>query len=133
MSEPMEEKDLEMNIEKVEVIEDEKEATADEETSWREEFEVAGGELADFLGRILREVNVRRIIVKNKHGRTLLDIPVAVGAIGLLPPLLMWSAIAVGAAVLTNCSVTIERVDKGEGNVPANGNGEKGPEEQVSV
>ena len=132
MNDSMEGKDFETDVEKVDIVQDEETGSAKNGKSWREEFEVAGGELAGFLSKVMREVNVRRIIVRNSSGRKLLDIPVAVGAIGLLPPLIMWSAIAVGAAVLTNCSVTIVRVEK-DGNASAHANGEKEPEETVTV
>ncbi len=112
MSEHQDEKNLEMKIEKVDIVEDEK-AGGDESTrTWQEEFQVAGGELVDFLKKVMHEVNVRRITVKNRHGRVILDIPAAVGAFGLLPPLFMWTVVAFGVAVVTNCSVTIERVEK---------------------
>lgn len=127
------EQEYETKIEKVDIVEDEKPGEGGEEKesrAWREEFQVAGGELVDFLKKMTREATVRRIIVRNKHGRTLLDIPVAVGAVGLLPPLLMWSALAFGAAVLTSCSVTIERVD----HVPAEKESEaEAPPEDVVI
>ena len=105
MAENME---YETKMENVDIVQDE---GIDEGKSWQEEFEVAGSELAGFLKKMVHEVTVRRIIVKNKDGRVLLDIPAAVGALGFLPPLFVWSAVAVGAAVLTNCSVTLERVE----------------------
>ncbi len=105
------------------VIEEETEntaATEEEGRSWTEEFEVAGGELISFLQTLYTEVNVRRIMVKSSSGRTLLDIPVAVGLVGFFPPLLLYTAVALGAAVLTNCTITVERVETKEettGNV----------------
>lgn len=105
MTENME---YETKMENVDIVQDE---GMDDGKTWQEEFEVAGGELAGFVKKMYHEVTVRRIIVKNKDGRVLLDIPAAVGALGFLPPLFVWSAVAVGAAVLTNCSVTLERVE----------------------
>ena len=101
--------EIETRLENIDIIEEE--AAENEGKTWQEEVEVAGKDLADFVKKMYHEVTVRRIIVKNKDGRVLLDIPAAVGALGFLPPLFVWSAIAVGAAVLTNCSVTLERVE----------------------
>jgi hypothetical protein len=100
---------------KVEVEEEVEESpTAEEGGSWTEQFEVAGEELLSFLQMLFNEVNVRRIMVHSSSGRTLLDIPVAVGLVGFFPPLLMYTAVALGAAVLTNCTITVERVETGE-------------------
>lgn len=93
---------------------DEADTSEAHEGSWTEEFEVAGEELLGFLQTLYKEVNVRRIMVHNREGRTLLDIPVAVGLVGFFPPLLMYTAVALGAAVLTNCTITVERVETEE-------------------
>jgi hypothetical protein len=99
-------------VEEVILEEEMDEATEDGgERSWTEEFEVAGEELISFLQNLYNEVNVRRIMVKNADDRVLLDIPVAVGLVGFFPPLLMYTAVALGAAVLTNCTITVERVE----------------------
>ena len=110
-----EKKDAEF-VEEV-VIEEEKDGEDTAETSgqsWTEEFEVAGEELLSFLQMLYKEVNVRRIMVHSRDGRTLLDIPVAVGLVGFFPPLLMYTAVALGAAVLTNCTITVERAETEE-------------------
>lgn len=109
-----EEKNIEVKIEKVDIIEDEAPHKAENGRTWKEEFEMAGSELGDFLKKAFHEVTVRRVIVKNKNGRVLLDIPAAVGAIGLIPPLLLWTAGITAVAVLTNCSVTVVRDAKEE-------------------
>lgn len=116
-----EENEVELKIEKVEIIEDEMPHKAEDGRTWQEEFEMAGSELADFLKKASREVTARRIVVTNKHGRTLLDIPIAVGAIGLIPPLLIWTAGLTALALLASCKVRIEHAapPEIEGNGPA--------------
>ena len=105
-------------VEDVVVEEMNGDAEAEEEgRTWTEEFEVAGEELISFLQMLYKEVNVRRIMVHNREGRVLLDIPVAVGLVGFFPPLLMYTAVALGAAVLTSCTITVERV--AEADAPA--------------
>lgn len=73
-----------------------------------EEFEVRGEELLGKLKELVREGNVRRIVIDNEEGRTLVEIPVTVGVVGavLLP---VWAAVGAIAAVVTNCTIRVER------------------------
>lgn len=73
-----------------------------------EEFQVAGGELMDRLKAIMREGRVRRIVIRNPEGRTLLDIPLAAGVIGaaLLP---FWAAVGSVAALASRYTIVVER------------------------
>jgi hypothetical protein len=56
-----------------------------------EEFKVSGAGLKAKLKEIIRKGTVRRVVIKNAQGRTVLDIPLAAGVVGaaLLP---FWSA-----------------------------------------
>ena len=47
-----------------------------------EELKVEGKELVDTVKRIIHEGNVRRVVVRNPDGRTILDIPVNAGVLG---------------------------------------------------
>jgi hypothetical protein len=73
-----------------------------------EEINVAGSKLKSTLKNIIREGNVRRIVVKNSYGRTLLDMPLAAGVAGavLLP---IWAAVAGIAALAASYTIVIER------------------------
>ena len=73
-----------------------------------EEFTVAADKLKSTLKNILREGNVRRVIVKNGAGRTVLDVPLTAGVVGaaLLP---LWAAIGGIAALAANYKIVIER------------------------
>ena len=73
-----------------------------------EEISVAGGKLKSTLKNILREGNVRRVVVKNSYGRTLLDMPLSAGVAGavLLP---FWAAVAGIAALAANYTIVVER------------------------
>ena len=68
-----------------------------------EEFKVSGEKLKDRLKELIREGNVRRVILKNPAGRVLLDMPLNAGVVGvaLLP---FWAAVA-AIAVLAIVSV----------------------------
>jgi hypothetical protein len=83
-----------------------------EEDGW-EEFEVAGEELLAKVRELVREGNIRRIVIANEEGRTLIEIPLTFGVFGAL---LLPVAAAVGAiaAVVTNCTIRVERRDPGE-------------------
>jgi hypothetical protein len=72
-----------------------------------EEFKVKGEKLKDKLKELIREGNVRRIILKNPKGRVLLDMPLNAGVVGLaLAP--FWAAVA-AVAVLATDTVAVER------------------------
>ncbi|MGQ0646512.1 MAG: DUF4342 domain-containing protein [Gemmatimonadaceae bacterium] len=73
-----------------------------------EEFKVSGKDLKQKLKDIIREGNVRRIIVRNPKGRTLLDMPLSAGVVGaaLLP---FWAAVAAIAALATDYTIGVER------------------------
>ncbi|MDE2025537.1 MAG: DUF4342 domain-containing protein [Patescibacteria group bacterium] len=77
--------------------------------STREEvFHVRGDELKQKIKDIIKEGNARRIIIKNKSGKTLMEFPVTVGVIGVvLAP--VWIAIGAIAAVVAECSITVEK------------------------
>jgi hypothetical protein len=78
-----------------------------------EEFEVRGDELLAKVRELVREGNVRRVVIANEEGRTLVEIPLTVGVVGAL---LLPAAAAVGAiaAVVTNCTIRVERRETGE-------------------
>ena len=73
-----------------------------------EEFTVAGNKLKSTLKGILREGNVRRVVIKNASARTVLDVRLAAGVAGavLLP---FWAAVAGIAALAANYTIVVER------------------------
>jgi len=73
-----------------------------------EEFQLDGDKILEKIKEILREGNIRRIIIKNEDGRALLDIPVTLGVVGaVLAPQL--AAIGAVAALLTRCTLVVEK------------------------
>ena len=80
-----------------------------EQQERREEFEVSGEKLVAKLKELLRQGNIRRITIKNDDGKTLIEIPLTIGVVGaiLLP---VWAAIGAIAALVTKCTIVIERV-----------------------
>jgi hypothetical protein len=83
-----------------------------------EEIQVGAKDLLSTIKRIVHEGNVRRVIVRNPAGRTLLDIPLTAGIVGtvLLP---VWAAIGTLAAVAAQYTVVIERTDDPPAGPPA--------------
>ena len=75
-----------------------------------EEFKVKGEEALAKVKELVREGNVRRVIIDNEDGKTLVEIPLTAGVVGalLLP---MAAAVGAVAAVVTKCTIRIERTD----------------------
>jgi hypothetical protein len=83
-----------------------------EEQVRREEFKVSGEALVDKIKELAHEGNIRRIIIKDKSDRSLIDIPLTFGVIGaLLAPQL--AAIGAIAALVTNATIVVEIVEEG--------------------
>jgi hypothetical protein len=77
------------------------------ESTFKESFKVAADQLVDAVKKLLHEGNVRRIVIK-QAGRTVAEFPLTVGVIGaVLAPIL--AAVGALAAVLTDCSLEVER------------------------
>jgi len=80
-----------------------------EEEVWTEELRVDGDGLVEKVKELVREGNVRHISIKNREGRTVVDIPLTLGVIGSLaaPKLAALAAIAVLAG---DCTIVVQRV-----------------------
>ncbi len=79
-----------------------------------EEIELAGHELVDFVQDLVAQGNARRVILRNKAGRVLLEVPltgaaVVGGAVALAAPVL--AALGAAAAMLAEVKLEIERDD----------------------
>ncbi len=81
-----------------------------EEKFRTEEFRVDGEELLGKIKQLVHEGNVRRVIIKNKEGKTVMEIPLTIGVVGaLLAPTL--AAIGAIAALLTEATVIVEKTE----------------------
>lgn len=77
------------------------------ERTFKESFKVAGDQMVDAVRKLLHEGNVRRVIIK-QEARTVAEFPLSVGVIGaVLAPVL--AAVGAIAAVLTECTIEVER------------------------
>jgi hypothetical protein len=75
-----------------------------------EEFKINGEDLLAKVKQVINEGNVRRIVIKNKEGKVLVEFPLTVGVVGvLLAPVL--AAVGTIAALVTECTLLVERED----------------------
>ena len=81
-----------------------------EEKVRTEEFQVKGEEIVGKIKELLHEGNIRRVLIKNEDGRTLIDIPLTLGVVGaLLAPQL--AAIGAIAALVTHGTILVEKTE----------------------
>jgi hypothetical protein len=63
--------------------------------------------------KLIHEGNVRRLIVKNAEGVTLIEVPLTMGVVGaVLVP--VWAAIGAIAAVVSDATIVVEKRQDGE-------------------
>ena len=73
-----------------------------------EEFQVNGDEIIAKIKDLVHQGNIRRIILKNESGRTLIDVPLTLGVVGaLLAPQL--AAIGAIAALIAKGTIVVEK------------------------
>ena len=77
----------------------------------KEEFKVSGEEVVKKVKELIKAGNARKIIINNEKGESEIEIPLNFGVVGaiLLPTL---AAIGAVAALLTNCTIVVEKEDK---------------------
>ena len=76
-------------------------------STFKESFKVAADQLVDAVRKLLHEGNVRRIVIK-QDGRSVAEFPLTVGVVGaVVAPVL--AAVGALAAVLTDCTIEVER------------------------
>lgn len=83
--------------------------------SFTEELQVAGNQLLERLQEVVKQGNVRRVIIKDtSNGRTLLEVPLTLGVAGagaviFIAPFL--AVIGVIAGLVAKVSIIIERYE----------------------
>ena len=76
-----------------------------------EEIHVLGRDLVDKVRELIHEGNVQRIVVKDEHGNTFVEIPVTVAAVGvILAPLL--AAIGAISALVAKFTIVVVRSER---------------------
>jgi hypothetical protein len=74
----------------------------------KSEFRVKGEDLVRKVKDLVREGNIRRIIIKDEQGKTYFEIPLTLGVVGaiLLP---VWAAIGAVAALASNFTIEVQK------------------------
>lgn len=71
-----------------------------------EEFKVTGDEVIKKVKEILKAGNARKIIIRNEEGKDIIEVPLTLGAVGvLIAPAL--AAVGAVAALLTKCTIVV--------------------------
>ncbi len=79
----------------------------EEKDTTTKEFNVSGKDLVVKLKELLHQGNIRHIMIINNDGRTLIEVPITLGAMAviLLP---VWAAIGAIAALVANCTIVVK-------------------------
>ena len=82
--------------------------------TWSETIELAGNQLVDRVKDLIKEGNVRRVIIRNQENKVLLEIPLTAGAavggvVAMFHPVL--AAVGALAALVANVKVEIVRAE----------------------
>jgi hypothetical protein len=76
--------------------------------NFKEEFQIKGEDLIRKIKELIKEGNVRRLVIKDEEGKVYLEIPVTFGVIGaILAPTL--AALGAIAALVANLRVEVIR------------------------
>jgi hypothetical protein len=78
-----------------------------EERTWWESIKVEGGELLEKVKSLIREGNVRRIVIRQGE-RSVAEFPLTVGVVGTVAAPIL-AAVGALAALLTNCTIEVQR------------------------
>lgn len=70
------------------------------------EFKVKSQELLQKIEELIREGNVRRIIIKDGDGKTFIEIPLTIGVIGMIAAPIV-AAVGALAGVVANFTVEV--------------------------
>lgn len=82
----------------------------EEKKTKQEEFKLNGTELIEKVKEWIHEGNIRRIIVKNEEGKTMVEIPLTLGLVGAaLAPVL--AALGAIAALVTKMTIVVEKAE----------------------
>ena len=73
-----------------------------------EQHKVAGDRLVERIKELVRQGNIRRVIVKNDDGKTLMEIPLTIGVVSAVL-LLVWVALGAIAALAAQYTIEVEK------------------------
>ena len=79
-----------------------------------EEFVVSGDTVIAKIKEILHEGGIRRVSLQTEEGKTLVEVPLALGVAGAMAGALLapvWAAIGAIAAMVVKLRIVVERVE----------------------
>lgn len=82
-----------------------------------EEIKATASELLGTLRKLLQDATVRRIVVKSREGRTILDVPLSLGVLGLVV-LPFWVGALLLAGTAGGYTIQVEREGEPAAPVP---------------
>ena len=68
-----------------------------------EEFSVNGDQVVEKVKQLIKEGNVRRVIIKNEKGESIMEFPVTAGV--------TLAALGAAVALMAQCTIAVERRD----------------------
>ncbi|MEO8194336.1 MAG: DUF4342 domain-containing protein [Gemmatimonadales bacterium] len=82
--------------------------TSSDSSAKTEEHKVSSDQLLNKVKQIVREGNARKITIKNEAGKSLMEIPLTIGIVGvvLIP---IWIAIGTIAALVGHYTIVVEK------------------------
>lgn len=84
---------------------------SESEQTRKEEFKVNGSEIIDKIKELIHEGNIRRVIIKNEEGKTLIEIPLTLGVVGAaFVPVL--AAVGAIAALVAKMTIVVEKIEE---------------------
>lgn len=80
-----------------------------------ESYNISGENLLKKVKELIDEGNVRKVTIKDKHGKEFMSFPLTVGVVGaLLAPII--AAVGAVAAMVGECTVAVEREEPKQSN-----------------
>jgi hypothetical protein len=84
----------------------------------KESFSLHGENLLKKIKELIEEGNIRKISIHDKEGKELMSFPLNIGVVAaVLAPIL--AAVGALAALITECTITVEREDDTKGEAKA--------------
>lgn len=89
-----------------------------DEKVWTEKIKVQAEALREKVEELIREGNVRRVVVKNAEGQTVMELPLTIGIVGAVAAPML-AAVGAIAGLAARWSLEIERRDSPAKKSPA--------------
>lgn len=107
-----------------------------QKNEWREEFEIKGKDLVDRVKELIKEGNVRKLIIYKSDGDILMEVPLTASVIAgsamlVLTPIL--AAIGAAAAFLAEVKVEVVRMSDEEVDEQKRKNNDSDNKEKVDI